>query len=256
MPKKANRTHAQQFMDKFNVLAHSRNNGEVWSDFVLLIACSISNAVDSKNYAEREQRYMSVIGKYSADESNIFAELLAITVLALEENPEQDFLGTRYEQDLKLGSFKKGQFFTPYHVGELMAELKMGDLDTENGGLGYTSVNDCCCGAGCLLLAFANVARKHSINYQQQILFVAQDVDQTAALMCYIQLSLLGCAGYVLVGNTLTVEPVEPENTWYTPLYFHKTWGARREEACLKGILEQVFDLTARDNIGIEDVGA
>lgn len=56
-------------------------------------------------------------------------------------------------------------------------------------GKRYISVNDPACGAGAMLIAFANVAKKHGINYQKHVLFVAQDIDRTAAMMCYIQMS-------------------------------------------------------------------
>ena len=54
-------------------------------------------------------------------------------------------------------------------------------------------------------------------------------------LMCYIQLSLLGCAGYVHIGNTLT-DPMTgsilfgdgKSSTWYTPMYFSDAWRIRR----------------------------
>ena len=35
------------------------------------------------------------------------------------------------------------------------------------------------------------------------MLFVAQDIDLTVGLMCYIQLSFLGCAGYVFATHDL-----------------------------------------------------
>ena len=34
-------------------------------------------------------------------------------------------------------------------------------------------------------------------------ILVAQDIDPLVAKMCYIQLSLLGCSGVVIIGNTL-----------------------------------------------------
>lgn len=49
--------------------------------------------------------------------------------------------------------------------------------------------------------------------------------------MCYIQISLLGVAGYIKVGNALT-EPMTPgdsmENYWFTPMYFSDVWHTRR----------------------------
>ena len=80
-----------------------------------------------------------------------------------------------------------------------------------------------------------------------QALFVAQDVDTTVALMCYIQLSLLGCAGYVVIGNTLT-EPQtgnvlfgeESSRCWYTPMFFHAAWETRRAIAMAKMMFQRV----------------
>lgn len=75
------------------------------------------------------------------------------------------------------------------------------------------------------------------INYQRSVLFVGQDIDEVVAKMCYIQISLLGCPGYVVVGNSLsepvcgtTIEPdyKKPENIWFTPLYFTDVWTLRR----------------------------
>jgi hypothetical protein len=100
---------------------------------------------------------------------------------------------------------------------------------------GYISINDPCCGAGATLIAGIHAARKQlekaNLNYQNHLLIVAQDIDETVALMCYIQLSLLGVAGYVKVGNSLT-EPMtdsdDKENYWFTPMYFSNIWVLRR----------------------------
>ena len=94
-------------------------------------------------------------------------------------------------------------------------------MDKEIRRKGYISVNDSCCGAGAMLIAFANVAKKHGLNYQNGVLFIAQDIDRTAALMCYIQLSLLGCSAVVIVGDSLLKPGFHPDNeVWYTPLYY------------------------------------
>ena len=96
-------------------------------------------------------------------------------------------------------------------------------------------INDPCCGAGATLIAGIHAARKQlekaNLNYQNHLLIIAQDIDETVALMCYIQLSLLGVAGYVKVGNSLT-EPMtdndNKENYWFTPMYFSNVWVLRR----------------------------
>ena len=67
---------------------------DIWRDFIIMFACSLSNPVDKLHYDEREARYMKIIKKYNKQEQAIFPELAAQTVLALEENQEQDFLGS------------------------------------------------------------------------------------------------------------------------------------------------------------------
>lgn len=82
-----------------------------------------------------------------------------------------------------------GRFFTPWHIAELMAKMVVGDdLKEKIVSEGYVSVNGPCCGAGCMLIAFANICKDDlNINYQKDILFVGQDVDPVVAKMCYIQ---------------------------------------------------------------------
>lgn len=100
---------------------------------------------------------------------------------------------------------------------------------------GYITINDPCCGAGATLIAGVHAVKKRlekaGYNYQNHVFVVAQDIDMTVALMCYIQLSLLGVAGYVKVGNSLT-DPIttndSTENYWYTPMYFFPAWSMRR----------------------------
>lgn len=136
---------------------------------------------------------------------------------------------------LNLGNEHNGQFFTPYHVCELMAEVTMEDVVQKVKKDGYISIHDPCCGAGATLIAGIHAARKRlekeKLNYQNHILVVAQDIDMIVALMCYIQLSLLGVAGYVKIGNSLT-EPItnmnSRENCWFTPMYFSSIWTMRR----------------------------
>jgi hypothetical protein len=223
----------KQFMDAFKSLTYSRNNWEVWSDFVTIAACSLSNSVDcSPKHDDREKLYLSTVKRYKEEELDYFAQMLATTVEAFEENAEQDFLGELF-QALELSNHWTGQFFTPYVVCKMMAKMQFSANDkakiTEKG---YISVNDPACGAGALLIAFANECRKLEINYQTSVEFVAQDIDHTAAMMCYIQLSLLGCPGYVIVGDTLRHPPTVPlppdYEVWYTPFYFSEVWHWRR----------------------------
>lgn len=231
------RNDRQRELEKlYNKLCGRYSRYEVWQDMVVMIACAIANAVDKRHFDEREAMYMRIVPKYSKEELSVFPEFFTHIVLGMEENPDCDFLGELY-MNLDLGNKYAGQFFTPYDICRAMAQVTINDdhLKGEIERHGWISVNDCACGAGATLVAAANHMRSIGINYQTQALFVAQDVDMTVGLMCYIQLSLLGCAGYVVIGNTLT-EPQtghvlfgeESSRCWFTPMYFHAIWETRR----------------------------
>ena len=196
----------------------------------------ISNATDKGNAPKRATDARNIAKKYSKDEIKRMAEMLMQMVYAIDENPDQDFLGELY-MTCELGNDHAGQFFTPYNVCQAMSEISFDPARFEDKG--FVPVNDCACGAGALLVSFANACKRHDINYQQKVMFVAQDIDYTVGLMCYIQLSLMGCAGYVVIGDTL-INPCtaydkkgllpagDPERIWFTPLFSDGIWYGRR----------------------------
>lgn len=234
----------KEFFKTFKKLSYHHSPWRVWQDFVTMFSCSISNSLDKQHYNEREATYLKIINTYEKREQNMFPELVAQTVLALEKNPEQDFLGKLF-MDLGLGNDSNGQFFTPYHVCELMSAVTLNDIVSQVKKDGYICINDCACGAGATLIAAINEAKrqleKEKMNFQNHVLIVAQDIDMTVALMCYIQLSLLGVAGYVKVGNSIT-EPIatndSTENYWFTPMYFSEVWTMRRAVRAMDNILK------------------
>lgn len=210
-------------MDRFR-FRHSR--WQVWNDFLNLSAISLANVMPGPKKEEREKQYLSIINSYQKEDQEVFPQMLGLVVLALEENPEQDFLGSLYHY-LNLQQEQKGQFFTPYHICHFMSELQFAGDEKEEllKEKGYISVSDPACGAGAMLIAFANTAKRRGINYQKNVLFVAQDIDRTAAMMCYIQLSLLGCPAVIAIGDSLAAPFPHPDNeVWCTPFYYLNQW--------------------------------
>lgn len=230
---------AKEFEKEFERLAYQHGAWKVWQDFIDLCAISISNVLDKREgiWKEREKFFLSVKDSYTDEDYEVFARLFALVAKALNENPEQDFLGDLY-MNLNFGDGWKGQFFTPYHVSEMMARMMIGErTQNEINEKGYVSVNDPACGAGCMLIAFAQAYKAvTNTSYHDSVLFVGQDIDPVVAKMCYIQLSMLGCSGYVVIGNSLT-QPIVGEgvaancserNIWFTPMYFSDVWIMRR----------------------------
>ena len=226
-----------EFQKLFFTLCGSRSDWQVWSDFITMSATAISNTCDREGstHDDREKQYMDLARAYTKDEVDILARLLSTVVLALDDDPRQDFLGEVF-QGLDLNSHWKGQFFTPYHICEFMAEITLGGVEAEIEKDGWIGINDPACGAGALLIGARNVMVKRGLP-STCALYVAQDIDRTAALMCYIQLALLGCAGYVIVGDsllhpptghTLCPDPTPEQEVWYMPMFYEQTWHHRR----------------------------
>lgn len=192
----------KEFLRVFRQLTYRHRSWDVWSDFIIMFACALSNPVDKDHFDEREALYLRTIKRYNK---------------------------------LGLNSKEHEQIFTPYHVCELMAEITMEDIVEKVKKDGYITLNDPCCGAGATLIAGIHAARKRlekaNLNYQNHILVAAQDIDMVVALMCYIQLSLLGVAAYIKVGNSLTEPMTENDsldNYWFTMMYFSDIWSMRR----------------------------
>ena len=229
------------FSKAFYPLGERHQRWQVWADFIVVSAISLAapfDPPDTEKWKARDAEFKSIMERYTEAERRAFVELLRIMMQALEEEPEQDFLGEMFMM-LELSNHWKGQFFTPYDVCRMMVEMTMQDVEAHIERKGWVGICDPACGAGALLVAARNYLQAHPCGKllgHQQTLFVAQDIDRVAALMCYLQLSLLGCAGYVVVGNTITnptvglgnnpVLPIETEgqDIWCMPLFHDQIW--------------------------------
>lgn len=232
------------FIKTFRATSYKHNSHTVWHDFVTMTACALSNPLDKSHREKRENRYLDIIKRYDKQEQQTFPELLDLTIMALEHNQEQDFLGDLYTQ-LGLCNKELKQDFTPYSVCQLMADITVGDVVEQVKEKGYVTLDDPSCGSGATLIAGVHAIRKRlyrvGLNFQNHVLVSAQDIDETVALMCYVQLSLLGIAAYIKVGDSL-IAPMAAddtlENYWFTPMYFSDVWRMRR-------IIKRVEELTS-----------
>jgi type I restriction-modification system DNA methylase subunit len=195
----------------------------VFSDNVAAMAYSISNAVDLRQRDKREQRYMDIVGRYDKATINEFPKMLAHVTLALEERP-QDVLGSVFHE-LELQNKARGQFFTPYDVSKLMAHMQVtDDLEALVQQKGFVTLHEPAVGSGSMVIAMAEAMQERGMNPQQQLHLTAVDVDERAAHMAYVQLSLLGIPAEVLVGNTLSGEMRE---SFFTPAHILGGWSGR-----------------------------
>jgi hypothetical protein len=191
----------------------------VFSDFCELSALAISNSVDLSRREKREERYLQIAGRYTAEELARFPKMLGCLVEALEHEM-RDHLGKLF-MALELGNHWHGQFFTPYELALLMAQMQLHDAAALIDAKGFITVCEPAAGAGGMVVACAQALREQGLNYQQVMHVVAQDLDPTAAHMCYLQMSLLHVPGVVIVGDTLRMTE---SDRWYTPAHFLGLW--------------------------------
>lgn len=224
-----------QFVRIFQQAAKRYDKYNVWSDFVTIAACVISNIVDEEHYVKRDELWKRTISKYNDGERRMFTQLYAEIAEALTRDPEKDFLGAMYMR-MGLHSKEWKQEFTPSDVSLLVSRLAMNSNVMEAVQThGYITINDPACGAGSMLLSSLQDAAMQisgaSLDWHNHILVTGQDISFVAAMMCYIQLSMVGVAGYIKVGNTLT-DPMSTEDSlddyWFTPTYFSSVWQGRR----------------------------
>ena len=194
---------------------------KVFQDFVEMSALALSNRFDLRQYEAREQHYLTIIKRYTTLEDRlVFPNMLAELAIALDKT-EEDVLGP-ISASLGLTNYRKGMFWTPYHVSHMMAKM----LLAGNGG-GDKSVTadladghimtacDPCCGPGGMVLAFAQAFKEEGHNLQQ-LHFTAVDIAPWCAYMTYIQTSLMHIPAIVHVGNSLANTFTE---RWYTPAH-------------------------------------
>ena len=192
---------------------------EIFDDWVKMCALAISNAVDvlPSHQKSRDDLYVATTNKYNESEIKRFGDLLGMLTLEAEEG-FSDILGYVY-MHLEISSSRLGQFFTPYHICQLMAKMQKAVDET-------CYMNEPSCGAGGNIIAMAEHFHNSGIDYQKRMRVVCQDLDWKAVYMCYVQLSLYGINAKVIQGDTLLVPEQETRdrNTFYTPEFVRAGW--------------------------------
>ena len=217
--------HKAEIIKLIKQAAYSRDIYQVFNDFLEMAAITISNTVDFTHREERESRYMELIYSYDKRHQQLFPEMMAYLVLALDEKAQttgpEDILGVIFHE-LELHDTYKGQFFTPQHIADFMADITCGDEHqsaiTERG---YITVCEPCCGSGVLVTSFLKSMQKENLNYCTQLVVTAVDIDLKCAHMTFLQLALYGVPAVVIHGNSLTCEEF---SRWYTPVYLWNGW--------------------------------
>lgn len=182
---------------------------EIFTDWIEVSALAMANStciIQNKHWQAREEKYKTIMNKYSHEEQIKFCEMLAWFVEDIEDNP-RDVLGEAFMRS-GMGADAAGQFFTPFNISLLMAEMSV-----ENYKDGEITLNEPSCGSGGGVIAIAVALKNKGINYQQVMKVVAQDLDWRCVYMCYLQLSYMGIDAICVQGDTL----LDPYRKGYPP---------------------------------------
>lgn len=235
----------KEFMRCFKELTRTRHSYPVWADIWELFALTIHNPLTKdlyfmdenlkKVWEEREERYKSIISKYSEVEVNTIINMFGYMVLEFDNNPYQDFAGQIY-MELGISNNNAGQFFTPYSITQVMAQMTQDHefLRKTVKERGWYCMYDCACGGGATMIAGCEQCNKefHRLNWRNHVMVNANDIDIVCCSMCYVQLSLIGVAAIVTCSDALMQAEVnfykEPEKVWFTPNYLSDIWTQRR----------------------------
>ena len=190
-------------------LDQSKSTAEKFRDFCELAYCAHAKLTASPERGEElEERYMQIVGTYeNKDDIRAMPELLALVWDAMLDGGD-DFLGDLSAQ-LNVLDAKAGQFFTPYHVSQLMAQISLNDAKAHVDERGFITVCEPCAGAGGMVLAAADTLSSQGFNPSLQMLVHATDISEVCYHMCYLQLTFRGISAYIVRGNTLSLETFE-----------------------------------------------
>ncbi|MDP8185353.1 N-6 DNA methylase [Phocoenobacter skyensis] len=218
-----NNDYEKQFIKQFQEIAPHYRRSEVFFDFIAIFSLELYLVAHKYSVSSSLQNiYKESFSRYTQKELEELSALSVIVIRALEAKA-YDFLGTIF-MSLNLGDQYKSQYFTPNHVADLMAQMTLCNYRDCIEKQGYISISEPCCGSGVMIIACYNVLKSGGFNPQQQMWVQARDLDFTAAMMCYIQMTLLGIPGEVIVGNTLTHEV---KHHCYTLFHVLNNWDIR-----------------------------
>lgn len=207
----------KQFIKAFERLAHHRERHAVLADFLEMAFCAVrKKTLPAGPDADAiEARYMDVVRRNAAEDVRAMPELLGITALAVQDGG-CDFLG-QIVVELELPSQHMGQFFTPYDVSRMIAEMTFDTVDELIAEQGFVTVQEPACGAGGMIIAAADVIEGRGFDIARQLYVDGTDISALCFKMSYLQASLRGIPAIIRRGNTLSGEVFERA---VTPAFF------------------------------------
>jgi hypothetical protein len=239
-----------------NGIDQSKRRTEVFADFCELSYCALAKAASpfTDQQDALETQYMEVVGRYrNKDDVRKIPELLALSLEAIHVGG-MDFLGA-VAGELGALDARLGQFFTPYEISRLMAEISLTDVAKTIESNGFVTVSEPTVGAGGMVIAVADVIEGLGFDPEQHLWVEATELSRTTYYMGFLQINARGVAGKVTCGNSLSMETFTSAYTAAAPVFisanghpFAKQHAEHKEKAARLAAQEQqqTLDRAAR----------
>lgn len=157
-----------------------------------------------------EARYMQEVKRWPPEDvRGIFPQVMGLAL----SSQGVDFWGS-LAGEMETLDARLGQFFTPYEVCRLMAEMTTGDVGAAIAKRGFFTVSEPAAGSGAMLLATADTIRRQGHDPETCMFVVATDLSDLAYRMCFLSLTGAGIPALVRHGNSLSGEVFD---TSFTP---------------------------------------
>lgn len=207
-----------EFTNTLNSLSRSRHPTRTFSDWLEITAATLHqipyHAGDFPKddaFLAMEATYLEAVRGYDRDELGKMADMMMMT-LSAHKLEFGDFLGELAGENEWLNQHS-GQFFTPYPVCLMMANINLGQAQNLLADKGMITLADPAVGGGAMLIASAQALYEQGIDPRSCVQFDAIDVSRNAFNMAYIQLTALDLQAMVRHGNTLSNEMWEHRPT-------------------------------------------
>jgi len=198
----------KEFMRGLDRIDRSKRRSEVFADFCEMAYCALAK----RACPWAEQRDTLEAHRYrEKDDIRQMPHLMALALSSIAA-VGLDFMG-QVAGELGALDAGLGQFFTPYELSRLIAEMNLGDAAEMIAQRGFITMQEPAAGAGGMLLAAADTLEAKGVALRD-CWMEATELSRSTFHMLYVQLAARGIAGRVICGNSLSMETF----TWaFTP---------------------------------------
>jgi type I restriction-modification system DNA methylase subunit len=184
-----------------SLMAHGHSIWQLFDDFLVLSVAALM--WDEESYQKVSKKYQR---KGEMETWQIaFSDLVSLMEDSAQEHDHKisdDILWEFYMEFVS--HWEHGQYFTPQHVCDMMAQITNMDKDmSQYNAIDRATANDPACGSGRFGLAFAKLVGKRKCT------IYLQDLDRRCCLMAVINLILNWIDWDVYRSNTLSMEIFE-----------------------------------------------